>query len=441
MRALVIGGGVVGVTTAYYLARDGLEVTLVEKEDELATLASAGNAGLIAPGHSFAWASPAAPMELLRSLTVEDTALRVNPLKAPQMFFWGLRFLRECRAERAVKNTLIKLRLAQYSQRKLDELTATEKIDYHDIHRGCLYIYRDRAKFEAGVRKMKLLLDHDQKQDVLDVDGVLEAEPALAPGRDIIVGAIYGGTDASGDSVKLTRDLAERCRQMGVTIESGNGARRFVVDGGRVRSAVTDRGEMEADLFVLAAGVQSTAIAKTAGVRIPVAPAKGYSATFPLKDAGAEAPTLGGVDEELLVAWCRMGDRLRLTGSAEFTGYEKTYKDRDFRGIMRLARDLFPNAADYENGSYRACNRPMTPDGPPILGKGRYTNLYLNTGHGHMGFTMACGSSKIVSDLIARRKPDIPVEGMTLESRPSETNIADPDVDWPPPAVDQNMAP
>lgn len=420
MKAVVVGGGVVGVTTAYYLAKDGHEVTLLEREGELATLASAGNAGLIAPGHSFAWASPSAPMELLRSLTVEDTALRVNPLKAPGMFFWGLRFLRECNADRATKNTLVKLRLARYSQQRLDELTAAEKIDYLDAHQGCLYIYRDRAKFEAGIRKSKLITDQGQEQQVLDPDGVVEADPTFASVKDKIVGAIYGVTDSSGDSVKLTNEVADRCRAMGVKFQTGEGVKRLLADGDRVRAAVTASGQVEGEVFVLAAGVQSTALSRTVGVRIPVAPAKGYSATFPIKNGGAAAPTLGGVDEQLLVAWCRMGDRLRLTGSAEFTGYETTYDERDFRGIMRLARDLFPDAADYDNGAYRACNRPMTPDGPPILGTARHSNLYFNTGHGHMGFTMACGTSKITADLVAGRPTDIPVAGMTLNSRPSD---------------------
>ena len=418
MRVLVIGGGVVGVTTAYYLARDGVEVTLVEKEAELATLASAGNAGLIAPGHAFAWASPSAPMELWHSLTGEETALRVNPLKAPGMLSWGIRFLRECTAERARKNTLVKFRLARYSQQSLDRLAAEEGIDYHDVHHGCLYVYRDQAKFAAGIDQMKLLLDVGQKQEVLDPDAVVAAEPALAGARDKLVGAIYGETDASGDSVKLTQDLAERCRAMGVTFETGTGVSRLIGDGDRVRAVATESGLLEADAFVLAAGVQSTALSRTIGVNIPVAPAKGYSATFPIRDGGAEAPTLGGVDEQLLVAWCRMGDRFRLTGSAEFTGYETTYRERDFRGILKLARDLFPNAADYESGTYRACNRPMTPDGPPILGTARHSNLYYNTGHGHMGFTMACGSSRIVADLIAGREPEIPIAGLTLDSRP-----------------------
>ncbi|MEP7104526.1 MAG: FAD-dependent oxidoreductase, partial [Chloroflexota bacterium] len=315
MKAVVVGGGVVGVTTAYYLAKDGHEVTLLEKESELATLASAGNAGLIAPGHSFAWASPGAPMELLRSLTVDDTALRVNPIKAPGMFFWGLRFLRECNAERAEKNTVVKLRLARYSQQRLDELTAAEKIDYFDRHDGCLYVYRDKAKFEAALKRVKFMTDRGQEQQALDPDGVVEADPIFAPVKEKIAGAVYGVTDSSGDSVKLTNELADRCRAMGVKFETGQGVKRLLAEGDRVRAAVTDNGTVEGEVFVLAAGVQSTALSRTVGVRIPVAPAKGYSATFPLKNGGAGAPTLGGVDEQLLVAWCRMGDRLRLTGS------------------------------------------------------------------------------------------------------------------------------
>src|SRR5437763_2102745 len=215
MKAVVIGGGIVGVTSAYYLAKDGHEVTLIEREPALATLASAGNAGLIAPGHSFAWASPSAPKELWRSLTVEDTALRVNPIKAPGMFFWGLRFLRECNAERATKNTLVKLRLAQYSQRMLNQIAADERIDYDDIHEGILYLYRDPKRFAAGIEKMKLVQEHGQKQDVLDADGVVEAEPMLGPVKDKLAGAIYGATDSSGDSVMFTRKLHAVCEGMG----------------------------------------------------------------------------------------------------------------------------------------------------------------------------------------------------------------------------------
>jgi D-amino-acid dehydrogenase len=418
MKAVVIGAGVVGVTTAYYLAKSGHEVTVVERESEVATVASAGNAGLIAPTHSFGWASPTAPMELLRSLTVEDTALRVNPFKAPTMAAWGLRFLRECTADRARRNTLVKLRLAQYSQRKLNEIAETEKIEYHDIHAGLLYLYRDPKRFEAGVAKWKLIRDHGQPQEILDPDGVAELEPALAPVKHKLAGAIYGPTDSSGDSVKFTRDLQAVCERMGSRFLLGTGVKRLIAKGDRIEALETEAGDsIGGDVFVLSAGVHSPQIARTVGVRLPIAPAKGYTATFPVKDGGA-VPRIGAVDEELLVAWCRMGDKLRMTSSAEFTGYETTYRDRDFRIIRKLAESLLPQAADYDRGTYRACNRPMTPDGPPILGTAKHQNLYINSGHGHMGFTMACGTSRIVADLIDGRKTEIPVEGMTLTSRP-----------------------
>jgi D-amino-acid dehydrogenase len=419
LKVVVIGAGVVGVTTAYYLAKGGHQVTVVEKEAEAATLASAGNAGLIAPGHSFAWASPSAPKELLRSLTVDDTALRVNPFKAPGMAVWGLRFLRECNAERAVKNTLVKLRLAQYSQRMLDEISSDEKIDYDDIHAGILYLYRDPKRFQAGIRKMKLVQDHGQKQDVLDADGVAEAEPFLAPVKHKLAGAIYGVTDSSGDSVKFTRKLQAACERMGSKFVFGRGVVKLAATGGRVRAATLEGGDpVEADVFVLSAGVHSPRIARTVGVRLPIAPAKGYSATFPIRRNGGPEMRVGAVDEELLVAWCRIGDRLRMTSSAEFTGYETTYNEHDLRLIRKLASDLLPGAAEYDKGEYRACNRPMTPDGPPILGQAGPENLYINSGHGHMGFTMACGSSRIVADLIDGKKTEIPAEGLMLTARP-----------------------
>ena len=419
MKVIVIGAGVVGVTTAYYLARSGHQVTVVEKESEAATLASAGNAGLIAPGHSFAWASPSAPKELLRSLTLEDTALRVNPFKAPGMAIWGLRFLRECNAERATKNTLVKLRLAQYSQRMLNQIAADERIDYDDIHEGILYLYRDPKRFAAGIEKMKLVQEHGQKQDVLDADGVVEAEPMLGPVKHKLAGAIYGVTDSSGDSVMFTRKLQAVCEGMGTKFVFGQGVAKLAAGSAKVKAAMLDGGDsLDAEVFVLSAGVHSPRIARSVGVRLPIAPAKGYSATFPIKRNGGPQMRVGAVDEELLVAWCRIGDRLRMTSSAEFTGYETSYKEHDLRLIRKLAGDLLPDAAEYDSGTYRACNRPMTPDGPPILGPAGHDNFYINSGHGHMGFTMACGSSRIVADLIDGKKPEIPVAGLTLTSRP-----------------------
>src|ERR1700694_5316000 len=268
MKAVVIGGVVVGVTTAYYVAKGGHQVTVVKQESELATVASAGNAGLIAPSHSFGWASPTAPMELLRSLTTEDTALRVNPLKAPGMTAWGIKFLRECTADRARKNTLVKLRLAQYSQRKLNEITDIEKIDYDDIHAGLLYLYRDPKRMEAGVEKWKLIRDHGQPQQILSPDDVAEVEPALAPVKHKLAGAIYGPTDSSGDSVKFSRGLQAVCERMGTRFVLGAGVEKLIASGGRIEALATEAGEtIGGDVFVLCAGVDSPQIARTRAVQ------------------------------------------------------------------------------------------------------------------------------------------------------------------------------
>jgi D-amino-acid dehydrogenase len=414
MKTLVLGGGVVGVTTAYLLAKAGHEVTLVEQQEALGAEATGGNAGIIAPGHSFAWASPRAPRMLWQSLRGAETAIRVRLGADPQLYAWGLRFLRECTSARARRNTLIKLRLCQYSQAVLNEIVRTEGIQYHAITRGALYLHRDPAELEAGVKKMALLAEHGQRQEVLDAAAVARLEPAFAPVQAKIAGAIRDLGDSSGDSRLFTEELARiACDKHGVTVRLGTRVAALRADGDRIDGVVTSAGVLTADAYVLALGVGAPAVARTAGARLPIYPAKGYSSTFPLTPGGL-APTISGVDEQWLVGWSRLGDRLRLTSTAEFAGYDWGWTPRDFGNILRLARDLFPDAADYERGEYRACLRPMTPDGPPILGLGRHRNLFFNCGHGHMGWTMACGTARIVADLMTGRMPDLDLEGLTV---------------------------
>ncbi len=409
MKVVVLGGGVVGVTTAYYLARDGVEVELLEGENELGDDATGGNAGLIAPGHSFAWASPRAPGMLVRSLFGKQTAIQVRPRLDPQLVGWGLRFLRECTTERAQRNTLVKLRLCRYSQRMLDELAREERIDYLDVHRGILYLYRDAHELELGAAKMQFLADNGQEIRVLDATGVVELEPALANVQARIAGAVYSPTDASGNAQVFTRKVAEACERHGAHVRVSTRVRALRSEGDRITGAVTDNGVVEGDAYVLALGVGSRAIAKTIGVRLPIYPAKGYTVNFPLHEGAA--PKTGGVDEAVLVAWAPMGDKLRMTSTAEFTGYDRSVQGESFANIMRVAHELFPEAADYNAGERRSCLRPMTPDGPPVIGKGRHANLWFNTGHGHMGWTMACGSSRAVSDLILGRQPEHDLRG------------------------------
>ena len=421
MKALILGGGIVGITTAYYLAQHGHEVAVVEEKAGLGLEATAGNAGIIAPGHSFAWASPRAPAQLVRSLFGKETAIRVKLKPDLRLYTWGWKFLRECTAERARRNTLIKLRLCQYSQSLMNDLARSEGIGYHAVTKGCLYVFRDPAELEAGAKKMALLSQHGQKQEILDANGVAKLDPVFEPVKHKIAGAIRDLTDSSGDAQLFAENLARISQEkLGVTFQLGTRVTGLCADGDRVVGAVTDRGVLTADTYVLALGVHSPIVARTLRVKLAIYPAKGYSSTFPLKENGL-APTLPGVDEQWLVAWSRLGDRLRLTSTAEFAGYDWSWAPRDFNNILRLARDSLPDAADYEKGEYRACLRPMTPDGPPILGRGRHRNLFFNVGHGHMGWTMAFGTARIVTDLIVGRKPDLALDG--LAPRPGAGGI------------------
>jgi D-amino-acid dehydrogenase len=414
MKTLVLGGGVVGVTTGYFLARAGHEVTLLEEKAGVGLEATAGNAGIIAPGHSFSWASPRAPRMLWQSLRGGETAIRVRLGADPRLYAWGLRFLRECTSARARRNTLIKLRLCQYSQSVLNEVVKAEGIEYQAIHRGAIYLHRDPAELDAGIKKMALLAEHGQKQEILDAGGLARLDPVFEPVRTKIAGAIRDLGDSSGDSRLFSEALARIAREKhGMIVRLGTRVSALQADGERIAGVITSEGVLTADNYVLALGVNAPIVARTAGLRLPIYPAKGYSSTFPLKPGGL-APAISGVDEQWLVGWSRLGDRLRLTSTAEFAGYDWSWTPRDFNNVLRLARDLFPDAADYDRGEYRACLRPMTPDGPPILGLGRHRNLFLNCGHGHMGWTMACGSARIVTDLMTGRMPELDLAGLTV---------------------------
>jgi D-amino-acid dehydrogenase len=259
---------------------------------------------------------------------------------------------------------------------------------------------------------MALLAEHGQRQEVMTPDEVARLDPAFEPVKRKIAGAVRDLGDSSGDSRVFTERLAGLCAaKLGVTLRLGTRVTALRADADRVTAALTPAGPLTADAYVLALGVDAPLVARTIGVRLGIYPAKGYSSTFPIRPGGL-APTVPGVDEQWLVGWSRQGDRLRLTSTAEFAGYDRNWTPRDFNSILRLARDVFPYAADYDRGEFRACLRPMTPDGPPVLGTGRHRNLFFNTGHGHMGWTMAFGTARIVADLVAGRKPEHDVAGL-----------------------------
>lgn len=413
MSTLVIGGGVVGVATAYELALGGEDVTLVERDSEIAAGASGVNAGLITPGHSLAWASPQAPGMLARSLIGENTAIRVRPQADPRFLRWGMSFLRQCTPSKFARNTLVKFALASYSQTCIDEVAECEDIEFHQA-RGLLYLYDDEPSLQAAWRRLGVLHEHGLDQRLLTPQQVAAIEPALAAAADRIAGAVHGPTDGLGDSASFARQLAAAAQtRHGVTSHTGVRITQLVAEGADVVAAVTADGDLlTADRYVVAAGTYTPLLTETIGLRVPIYPAKGYSATFPIVDP-TRAPERGGVDESRLVAFSRLGDRLRVTSTAEFSGWSTSWTSAQFAQIREVVHDWFPGAVDVDAGVYAAGLRPVTPDGPPIIDRSpRHRNLWVNAGHGHLGWTMACGSARVLAASVAGESPPTPIEGL-----------------------------
>jgi D-amino-acid dehydrogenase len=409
MRVLIMGGGVVGVTTAYQLLKDGHEVVLLERQDAVALETSWGNAGMIAPGHSFVWSSPRAPWILLKSLFQKDQALRFRFSADPRLYSWSLKFLAQCTAAKARRNTLRKHQLAMYSQRMLHEVISAEPLEYDRNARGVLYFYRDAAALQAGIAHMQLLADDGQEIRVLDRGQVLALEPALQGAGGKIAGGIYCPTDETGDSHKFTRGLAERCVALGAEIRTGTAISGIDASGDAVTGVRAGGQTFTADAYVMALGSYSPLLARRIGVDLPIYPVKGYSLTIPIGNHQAP-PTIGSLDETNLVGISRFGDRIRVTATAEFAGYDTSHKPDDFAFMTSVVQDLYPDGADYHRAEMWAGLRPMTPDNLPVLGRKRHRNLWFNTGHGHIGWTMSHGSARIVADMMAGRAPAIPVE-------------------------------
>jgi len=414
MDIVVVGAGLAGVTAAWELAKAGHAVTVVERHARPASETSFANAGLVAPGHAFTWASPKAPRVLLRSLFRDDQALRLKLRLDPEMWAWCWKFLRNCTSEKARINTGRKVRLCLYSQHVLHEILAESGVECHYQKGGLLYLHRSQTALDTAAANMRILAENGCDLRVLDRDAAAAIDPALAPVKAKIAGAIFAPNDEGGDSAAFTRGLAERCQARGVVFKFGTAVTRFEAEDGRIARLVTADGGLRADAYVIAAGNEAARLARPLGVRLPIYPIKGYSLTVPI-EAGHAPPTHGGVDEHYLFAYCRLGDKLRLTATAEFTGYDTTHKPGDFRVMLMAARDLFPNGAAYDRPSYWACLRPMTPEGTPIVGRTPYPNLFLDVGLGHMGWTMCSGAARLLMQIVDGRKTDIDMTGLTLK--------------------------
>lgn len=411
MKALVLGAGIVGVTTAYELNRDGHEVTVIDREELPASFTSYGNAGLFAPAHAYAWSSPAAPGILLRSLWRNDQALRFRPTLDPKFWSWMWKFWQQCTAERARLNTQRKARLCAYSLGVFHDTLARAPIAYDGRKDGLLYLYRSQKALDGAAAKADILRQEGCVIDVLDRDAIAGKDAALAEVKGKFAGALYAPNDESGDCRLFTRNMAKWLMAQGVTFKFGTTVTGLDGDGERITAVVTDKGRENADAVVLALGIYSPHLARQLGDSLPIYPVKGYSITAPVAGRN-NPPGIGGIDEENLVAYAPYGDRVRATATAEFSGYARNHGPQDFRAMLHVMRELFPHGADWQLSEYWAGLRPMTPEGTPILGQGRYKNLWFNTGQGHMGWTMSHGAARITADLIARKKPEISLEGM-----------------------------
>lgn len=413
MQILILGTGVIGTTTAWELQKRGHEVTVLDRQPKPAMETSFGNAGLIAPGHSYAWTTPKLPGNLLKSPFQKQQAFRFKPHWNPALFRWGIKFLRQCTAENMKINTARKHQLCSYSQSKFHNLVKETGIECDQNKKGLIYFYRTDDSFREGREKLKLLQPIIDQLQLLTPDELIAVEPAIEPLKNQIAGGIYCPSDESGNCHKFTTELFKLCREGGVNFQFNEMINGFDTRNGKIQKVITNKNEYSADAYVLAMASQSSLFAKQLGDYLPVYPVKGYSITLPIMDF-SKAPTHGGIDEDNLLAFSLMGGFIRFTSVAEIAGYDTSHKPADFSHIVELASSLFPDAFDFTNIQYWAGLRPMTPNGSPIFGRGKMSNLYYNTGHGHLGWTMACGSAIISADLIENRKPAISLEGMAV---------------------------
>ena len=415
-RVVVLGGGVIGVAAAWYLARSGCEVTLIERREAAALETSFANAGLITPGMSDPWTAPGTPLMVLKWLGREDSPFLLRLGALPGLLSWGVKVLRQCNDAAWRRNTRTILRLCAFSHECLRAVAAETGIDYESNPRGTLRLIRDPLSLDKSRRTAAMLQDLGVRMRPLDAAGVVELEPALRGQVDSIVGGIHYPDDEAGDAHLFSRRLAAICASRGVTFLYGETVQAIEVKGGAFCGVRTASGRLDADTCVVALGNESAAVLRPLGIRLPIYPVKGYSLTFPV-GAWAGAPVVPMSDDGHHVALVRIGDRVRVAGTAELTGYDRTLTPGRIRHLRNFFHTLFPDYPGRAPGEAWTGLRPMTPDGSPYLGPTPVKGLYVNTGHGHLGWTMACGSGSILADLVCGRDPGIDLSGMTLQGR------------------------
>jgi D-amino-acid dehydrogenase len=410
MRVLVLGAGVVGVTSAWYLAKAGHEVTVVDRQDAAGMETSFANAGQISVSHAEPWANPGAPLKILKWLGREDAPLLFRLRADPRQWSWGLRFLMECLPSRARENTRTILRLALYSRDQLQALRRETGIEYDHLEKGILHIHTNEREYAAAHARVELMRSHGVAMEAKSPEEVLEVEPALKDAGVRIVGATYAPEDESGDAHKFTQNLAALAAQRGVAFRYGMEIEGISAAGNRVVGiAVRTKSGPEtltADAYLVCLASYSPFLLSPIGIRVPVFPVKGYSVTIPVTPDSV-APSVCLTDESAKMGTSRLGDRLRAAGTAELTGYDASVTEARCQAIIDRVRTLFPNAGDFDSAQKWAGLRPATPGNVPLIGHTRYPNLFLNTGHGTLGWTLGCGSGAAIADVLSGRRPEI----------------------------------
>ena len=412
MKVIILGAGVIGVTTAYQLAKAGHEVVVVDRQPGPARETSYANAGEVSFGYCSPWAAPGIPMKALKWLLMKHAPLILRPKMDAAMLSWCFRMLSNCTSNRYALNKGRMLRLANYSRTALAELRNEAALDYDERMQGTLQLFRTQQQLDASAKDVKALAADGVPFEVLDRDGCVRIEPALRHVRDRIAGALLTPQDETGDCFKFTNALEKKAAALGVGFRYEHSIKELDVEGGQLRGVITDRGVIRSDATVVALGSYSPLLLKKIGIKLPVYPIKGYSLTIPIIDA-SRAPESTVMDETYKIAITRLGDRIRVGGTAEISGYTNDLVDARRRTLEYSVMDLFPGGNPKE-ASFWSGLRPMTPDGTPVVGGTNVRGLFLNTGHGTLGWTMSCGSARVVADLVSGREPEIETEDLGL---------------------------
>lgn len=411
MKILILGAGVVGVSSAWYLSKAGHEVTVVDRQPAPALETSYANGGQISVSHAEPWSNPHAPMRALSMMGREDAPLLFRlRLTDMALMDWSWRFLRECTPARTRENIRDIVKLALYSRDKLKQLREETSIEYDHLERGILHVYTDEKEFNSAVEASKILREFGCDRKTVDADRCVEIEPALKATRPILVGGDYTAEDESGDAKKFTHNLSLMCREQGVKFLYETTVERLERTGTQISSVTVSSTEgkkqLTADAYVVALGSYTPLMLRPVGVRIPVYPAKGYSATIPLSDESV-APTAAMTDDGHKLVFSRLGQRLRVAGTAEFNGYNLELNKIRCQALITRTHQLFPELRPAGEPEFWCGLRPSTPSNVPFIGQSVIPNLYLNTGHGTLGWTMACGSGAALADIMAGKEPEI----------------------------------